>query len=166
LLLDPRVVDPNLGRTGLALVGEPQERQRGAIEIVRALFLDVVGRDVRIEQPGEPFGQFRPTGFQALVDPLRDAVDELLLVLLGPVCHGLPPVVRASAESQGRLTHSNEDGECSLRGAPCHNLRIPERPSTTAAVSPGAESLYCLGSKHLEKLEVPRWQECLPWMPP
>ena len=48
VLLDLRVVDPDLRRAGRAPPGEVQVRRRRAVEVVRLAFGEVVGRDPRV----------------------------------------------------------------------------------------------------------------------
>ena len=52
VLLDLRVVDPDLRRAGRAPPGEVQVRRRRAVEVVRPAFGEVVGRDSRVV-PGD-----------------------------------------------------------------------------------------------------------------
>ena len=48
VLLDPRVVDPDLRRARRTPPGEVEVRRRGAVEIARLAFGEVVGRDARV----------------------------------------------------------------------------------------------------------------------
>ena len=77
VLLDLRVVDPDLRRAGRAPPGEVEVRRRRAVEVVRIAFGEVVGRDPRVVVGDEGEDEVDVLGAHPLARERGDFVHEL-----------------------------------------------------------------------------------------
>ncbi len=99
MFLGPRVIDADLGSSGLAPLRVAPQGHGGAIEVVGAFLDNIVRRYMGIKLPHEAFGQLgaRP-GFDpshTFAHPQRRLVNQLAFLFLGLHRHcGIFPVGR------------------------------------------------------------------------
>ena len=92
VLLDLRIVHPNLGLARLALLAETQVRERRAVQ-VQGVAIDQVGRRHRaVVMAHERLGQPRQGIVQLVVQAVGHALEQVGLLVLQPGRHGSSPI--------------------------------------------------------------------------
>ena len=121
VLLDLRVVDPDLRRARRAPPGEVQVRTAGAVEVVRLAFREVVGRDARVVPGDEGEDEVDVLAADPLARERGDLVHEFVRVGRGLAGHGRSPPSRRSVSIDG--------SGVARSGSPAFAFRAPSRSS-------------------------------------
>ena len=94
VLLDLRVVDPDLGLAGLALLAEAEMGERGAVEVQRVALEQIDGRHRPVVVADEGLGPLRLAVGELVVQLIDHPLEQIRLLVLQPGCHGRPPFRR------------------------------------------------------------------------